>query len=261
MDRRDFVTQVSAWPFVFGAWRLGVSGTTLAAREGILPQALATMKAQSRPGLVFVVPEETSQREALGRALFRLYSLTPAPKTDTTAMSWDAFKSQRREALSVVSSSVLICLEAAEAKASLAQATPRMVLDADGKVLRQSADAPVAVEHGFEDRLARLLHGEDHQHLRARAAQIQSRLPEATKASTHQLVTRMAALDVDDEYAYARSPEFTGDQAELTRLLTEHPGVAQWFASALLATKARSVSALELHLKALNTSLPMGSVL
>ena len=155
MDRRGFVRGLIAAPMVFGLGRLGFDDADARQdADGLVKSALKRMKELGLPGLVIVAPKDEKRRIELGRGIFRLVKGISSPQADDFGPKFQAVE---RRAKAVTWTCVIICLEQEEAWKVFGETSPRMVIDARGKVLRRIDDLPASVEQDLAKRLIALV--------------------------------------------------------------------------------------------------------
>lgn len=152
IDRRTFLTQIAAAPFVFGLQDLFGQDSG----PSFFRDALKKMKETGRPGLVLIGPEDATGRIRMGEALLA------------------RLDGENSDATELFCCTIVICLRLEQARATVLgkdEKANRVLLDADGKRLAADTIEAALLEDPaeFTKSFRAFVFGEKDARLRARA--------------------------------------------------------------------------------------------
>jgi hypothetical protein len=176
-SRRDFLAQAAGFPLVLG---LPLAGCSRVGAPAWLSDALARLRAESRPGLVFRVPAGKDQRCALGHGI-----------------SWRLLNSTDPDVHEVLAEAAVLCLDDAVLKDQIRGARPEdtlVLIDGDGFALDGLVFDPGEEWSNFVPSARTLLHGPGGRRLADRAAQARRRVSAEALAALDRAEPDVAAL-------------------------------------------------------------------
>ncbi|MEZ6195318.1 MAG: hypothetical protein R3F20_06295 [Planctomycetota bacterium] len=275
MDRRDFTRSLMGLPFLFGAWKFQEGGQDAAKQASgppkVLELARARMKERGLPGLVFVLPRDQEQRDALGRALLRLSVGTPDIDgvRGFTSEGLIAFNRERRQLVALTATCVFVCLETDEARRALGTTAARIVIDEKGRVLRTLEAAPKDPEKALGPRLVALVHGAKLEHLEARVAPLRAAFPEKERTAREEFLAKLVSDIIDSQDSKELHARRQDERAKLAAWIKEDARRIAWPGLVLLRDETErdgyyASSNLEQGLveqRDAETDIPLGTVL